>query len=122
MEGEAVAGSCRGRLEFVCICVWHCTPLFEQAMQAFVVIGKEPHATPTQEPNFRSLYHNPAPLNVPDKPAAVLPLRKPTSRLGPRREIPNEDGTQRPITAPTYNAGRGRGNTLMQGGDEATAA
>lgn len=91
-----------------------CALLREQAMQAFMTIGHDRPASLTQERVFRTLLHNPAPLHVPDKSASPLrkPASTPPSRLGSRalfREVPDGDGTHRPITAPIMHAGRGQG-------------
>ena len=74
------------------------TQLLEQAMQAFMIVGHERPASPGQERVFRTLLHNPAPLHAPEKSAPSL--RKPSSRLGARREMTDDDGTHRPITVP----------------------
>ena len=80
------------------------TQLLEQAMQAFMIIGHERPASPTQERVFRSLLHNPAPLHAPEKSAPSL--RKPSSRLGARREMTDDDSTYRPITVPAMASRR----------------
>ena len=74
------------------------TQLLEQAMDAFMIIGKERPASPTQERAFRSLLGSPAPANAPDKSAP--PLRKLSSRVGARREVPDDESTSRPTTVP----------------------
>ena len=69
-----------------------------------MIIGHERPASPTQERVFRSLLHNPAPLHAPEKSAPSL--RKPSSRLGARREMTDDDSTYRPITVPAMASRR----------------
>ena len=74
------------------------TQLLEQAMDAFMIIGKERPASPSQERAFRSLLGSPAPAHAPDKSAP--PLRKLSSRVGARREVTDDESTSRPTTVP----------------------